>query len=197
MKRVLAIAAIALLSTASSAVAAEIQVFQSSFDGTGSSKGGFSSAGIQQVAIDRSGGLVYVADSGRGVVDKFDLEGKPLPFSGLGSTAVQSPGGQIAVDNSGQPSHGNLYVLNLFTSLAGFGPDGKPLGGNFPLNGSETFFCNLRVGPDGPIYADAIFTRGAPEVTPTGGTAGNVLMLDGCPRTVDNQGKLFPPPPVS
>ena len=47
MKRALAILVIALLAPATNAAAAEMQVFQSSFDGTGSTAGRFAAAGIQ------------------------------------------------------------------------------------------------------------------------------------------------------
>jgi hypothetical protein len=192
MKRALAILAVALLVPAASAAAAEIQVFQSSFDGTGSSSGRFAAAGIQGIAIDRSSDLVYVGDSLKGVADKFDLEGNPIPFSGTGKTTVQAKGGVVAVDNSAQASHGNLYVADLFVSLAGFSPDGNPLGGNFPLNGSETFLCNVNVGPNGNLFVNAIFAGGAIEYTPQGEPTGTTIPVgSSCPSTIDEDGNFY------
>jgi len=159
MKRLQILGALCLvlattLIAAASASAAETQVFQSSFDGTGSTHGRFSAGEIGGISIDQQSGAVYVGDRAKEVVDKFDLLGNPTPFSSLGSTTVSFPSASsVAVDNSSGSSQGDLYVtgLNIFdfpgTEVGKYHPDGSPAGGNFPLTqGSETL-CHPAVSP--------------------------------------------------
>ena len=135
--------------------------------------------------------LIYVGDSIKGVADKFDLEGKPVPFSGTGKTVVQAKGGLVAVDNSAQATHGNLYVNEFFGNLAGFGPDGNPLGGNFPLNGSEFLFCGVTVAPNGNLFVNSIF-NGAMEYTPQGEPTGTAFNISSsCLGTMDGEGNYY------
>jgi len=94
------------------------------FDGADSDAGAFS--GLGRVAVHQESGTVYAIDAGAGVVDKFDLSGVAQDFSALGSSsldgsAVTAPDGpvafsltnegDVAVDNSGTASDGNLVVL--------------------------------------------------------------------------------------
>ena len=80
---------------------AEIQVFQSSFNGEGSSAGPFTPFAIGPVAIDQEAGIVYVRDRGPGgsygggsypgFIDRFDLEGNPTKFPSTNSTSLPVP----------------------------------------------------------------------------------------------------------
>jgi hypothetical protein len=145
---------VGVLVGAAPASAAETQVFQSSFNGAGSTKGPFSAGGgggaaggIGEIAIDQVTGAVYVADAGPEVVDKFDLQGNPVDFSSLGTTTVpQVRSLSVAVDNSGTATQGDLYSTGEYTGIAGFKPDGSPLGGNFPF-ADPSGDCSVSVSP--------------------------------------------------
>jgi hypothetical protein len=81
------------------------------------------------VAVDQAADVVYV-DGGLGTVEKFNENGEPQEFSGLGASALTVPGAtptlyQLAVDNSchlnglsgaactsADPSNGDLYVAD-------------------------------------------------------------------------------------
>src|SRR4051794_24759199 len=112
--QILALAVGALVALgASSANAAETQVFQSSFDGTGSSHGRFSTGNLGEIAVDQQSGAVYVADPGKEVVDKFDASGQPTPFSALGTTAISQPKvSSVSVDNSPTATQGSFYMAS-------------------------------------------------------------------------------------
>ena len=72
------------------------------------------------IAVDESTGSVYVLDLFSGNVAKFDATGTPVNFSALGSpllpAACANLCNQLAVDNSGGPNQGVIYVSNNITS---------------------------------------------------------------------------------
>jgi hypothetical protein len=117
------LAGLCFLSASASAV--QLHGLEFSFDGTGSSAGAFSDLGA--VAVHQGTGTVYAIDRADGVVDKFDASGNPQNFSALGSSSLDveatCPGfvfpplggyyhgrDDIAVDSSGGPTDGNIYV---------------------------------------------------------------------------------------
>lgn len=98
--------------------AAEIHAFSSSFDTTGVT---IPSA----VAFDEESDSVYVLDFIDGSISRFTSAGAPSNFEALGTNTIAPPCGaecgQIAVDNSGGPNQGVLYVGNSTS----FGPGRK------------------------------------------------------------------------
>jgi hypothetical protein len=72
------------------------------------------------IAVDESTGSVYVLDLFSGNIAKFDAAGTPADFSALGSpilpAACANLCNQLAVDNSGGPNQGVIYVSNNITS---------------------------------------------------------------------------------
>src|SRR6187551_3634659 len=92
----------ALLATPANAKQVFPYHYDSSFDGTGSTGGKFSTNGGHAVAVNDSNGNVYVADStatacpgpGR-IVSQFDATGQPVAFSALEgrSSLCAIPGG--------------------------------------------------------------------------------------------------------
>src|SRR6476661_4491568 len=121
-----AITAVLLVAVAVPGIAqgAQTRLETSTFDGSDSDAGAFSSLG--RVAVHQATGTFYAIDAGASVVDKFDASGTAQDFSALGTssldgTAVTAPDGpttfnlgaesDLAVDNSGTASDGNLIVL--------------------------------------------------------------------------------------
>src|SRR3954463_14119726 len=83
----LAILGLALMAVPASATTVFTHTFVKSFEAgaSNSSTGSTSPFGnVDHVAIDQSNGAVYVLDNGLGVITKFDSEGNPFAFSGLG-----------------------------------------------------------------------------------------------------------------
>jgi phosphodiesterase/alkaline phosphatase D-like protein len=113
-----------------SAFAVELHALEFTIDGAGSTEGAFTDLG--GVAVHQGTGTVYAIDREKGVVDKFDASGNPQNFSALGSSAIDVEGtcpnfmfppktggpyygyyhgrDAIAVDSSGGPNDGNIYV---------------------------------------------------------------------------------------
>ncbi len=141
----------------------------------------FGSAG--SIAVDYSTGDVLVVDSEAKTVTRYNPDGTPSDFSALGSNVIdakEGPGGkpcaeepascdqtpqnefsfgapgevQIAVDNSGGATDGNIYVTQGNRDLVDiFGSDGAYLGQLTETEG--TAFgepCGVAAGPDGAVY---------------------------------------------
>lgn len=89
--------------------ALEIHKLDSSFPTTGISA-------PTTIAVDEASGNVYVLDLFSGEIGKFTAAGTPANWSALGSPTLQAACtnqcNQLAVDNSGGPNQGVLYVSN-------------------------------------------------------------------------------------
>ena len=138
----------------------------------------YGSSSIADVALDEDNELVYVfCETGEGETDRiyrYNYDGTPAPFSATksyisGNEITGNPGApngtlnssfagpHVAVDNSGGPHAGEIYV---FTAAIGFNPDNvwifKP-SGEFagvlpqPEYGAGTG-GDVAVGPDGSVY---------------------------------------------
>jgi hypothetical protein len=87
----------------------EIHKLDSSFPSTGISA-------PTTIAVDEASGSVYVLDLFSGKIGKFTAAGTPSNWSALGSPILQAACtnkcNQLAVDNSGGPNQGVLYVSN-------------------------------------------------------------------------------------
>jgi hypothetical protein len=156
--------------------------FLFSFDGSGTPKGWFQG---ESLAIDESGGKVYVLDFYNGlaseqgnVVDVFDtsdghylsrLDGSNTP---QGSFIFHSGSQQLAVDNSGGPTNGNLYVTAC-----------TPEGSSNP----ECLKQYIDVFDSAGNYLSQIDGSAAPAGPfPKGGVFGlSVSLLQGAERRVD------------
>jgi hypothetical protein len=174
----LAVAVGVLLAGTSAASATLVHPFAASF-------GAFSNP--QALAVDQSTGDVYVIDVGTATVQKFDATGSPVNFSALGSNTLDGAGGadatpeggfsfdfnsaaELAIDNSGGPADGFLYVTN---SLAGvidvFDATGTFAGeidgsAATPQSGGET--CGVGTDPSGHVYVSS-FSGHVDKYTPT------------------------------
>jgi sugar lactone lactonase YvrE len=140
--------AVAGLFTAASALGATTHPFQSEFTGTDTPAGSLSTA--DKVGVRQSNGDVYVIDKGNGVVDTFNASGNYV--SQVGSFSF---GGDpdIAVDNSGTASEGNLYVLPEFGPLSAYDSSGTLL---YQLsatpNNNFGDVCGTAVDSSGTLY---------------------------------------------
>jgi hypothetical protein len=125
----------------------------------------------QGVGVDRTTGDVYVVDVGTNTLDRFDAAGRPVAFSASGSyiyanrlfgtpserfSFLAPSGAQVAVDRSGGPFNGDIYVTDSRDHFVDvFGSDGGYLG---QLNGSGTpqsSFgepCGVAVDSAGRVY---------------------------------------------
>lgn len=123
---------------------------------------------LDSVAVDQQSGDVYVIGTGgegTGIrLFKFDEHGIPSAFtdpalSGATSISVDTHSSffnnaTVAVDNSGGPTQGRIYVRNAYTPefVWAFEPSGAEVGGKFPIeaqsyglatipDGSGNFYC--------------------------------------------------------
>jgi hypothetical protein len=127
--------------------------------------------GPEAVAVDRVTGDVYVVDVGAQTLDRFDAAGRPVAFSASGSYifanrlfgtpserfSFSSPSAaQVAVDRSGGPFNGDIYVTNSGNHLVDvFGSDGSYLGkldGSGTPQSSFSFPCGVAVDSAGRVY---------------------------------------------
>jgi hypothetical protein len=127
----------------------------------------------QAITVDQATGDVLVVDVGAGAVLKFDSAGSPADFSALSSNVLDGAGGadqtphgafafdsnsaaQVAVDHSGGPADGFVYVANLSGAVDVFDSTGTFVGeidgtAASPQSGGEV--CGVAVDPGGHVYA--------------------------------------------
>jgi hypothetical protein len=129
----------------------------------------------QALAVDQATGDVYVLDLGlngfSSTIERFSATGNPVPFSASESyvrlneltgtpsnsffLSFLSPDAGIAVDNSGGPFDGDIYVTDGFNAVVDvFAPSGTYLGQLNGLGAPEGSFvpCGVAVDPQGRVY---------------------------------------------
>jgi hypothetical protein len=153
--------ALALGASQAGATTIYVHKFLSSFDGTGSKSvsGATGPLGFfpGRIAIDEATESVYVIDPDHGVISKFDKDGKPSAFSALGaginSIPIENLSGEsdIAVDNSGGATQGQIYAFGEGQPLHAFLPSGVELKGNFPVTAPGDT-CGAAVDPEGNFW---------------------------------------------
>jgi hypothetical protein len=143
-------AALVLLVT--SAGAALVHPFESSFDASDSPAGSFQP---DKVGIEQSTGDVYVIDKANTVVDKFDSSGTYLSQISVGSLNGQA---DVAVDNSATASQGHVAVAAESGDVTVFDSSGTqlfqiPATGNTTPDNTFDDNCGLAINPaNGDIY---------------------------------------------
>jgi len=177
---------------AKSALATETHPFKSQFTGIDTPQGSLGTE-AEKLAIRQSNGDVYVIASSLGVVDIFDDSGTFLsqvgPFGGFGGDP------DLAVDNSGTASEGNLYVLPEFGPLSAFDSSGTLL---YQLNGSNTPIgsfgdvCGTAVDSSGNLYV-ADFSNSVIQKFDSAGNylASISLSFTPCDIAVDTDGTIY------
>jgi sugar lactone lactonase YvrE len=114
----------------------------------------------RSIAIDQSTGDVLVADAGTGTISRFHEDGTPSEFSALGSNEITSltfggPGEvEIAVDNSGGATDGNLYVPQAGAKVVDIFSSTGELIGELTESSEGEFNepCGVAVDPSGNVY---------------------------------------------
>jgi hypothetical protein len=129
----------------------------------------------QGMAVDPDTGDLLVIDAGNrepeeGTLSRWNPDGTPSDFSALGTNVIEDlsfrfpEGGQVAVDNSGGPTDGNIYVTNRVSpaEVRIFDKDGNSLGqltefkqgpaAEGPSTPFGGFICGVAVDPDGNVY---------------------------------------------
>jgi hypothetical protein len=163
---------------------------------------------VEAVGVDQITEDVYVYDATvvehlgvvveRGRLYKFNADGEPAAFSGLGgSNFIGNVGStgyaeeQIAIDDSNGPDKGDIYVSGN-REVKVFSPAGELLG---ELSGGE--MCGVAVGADGHVYV-GIYPDEVRQYVPTANPVTNadyVSSLSGlneaCNVSVDGQGNIF------
>ncbi len=170
-----------LLMGVSSAPAAIVHPFVSSFGAL---------TNPQAVSVDQGSGDVYVIDVGTESVLKFDSSGVAANFSALGTNVLDGASGpdltpqgsfafdansaaQLAVDDSGGPTDGYLYVTNSLTEAVDvFDATGTYVGeldgsAATPQSGGEA--CGVATDASGNVYA-AHFSGHVDKYTPVDAT---------------------------
>jgi hypothetical protein len=119
----------------------------------------------EHIAIDQATGDLYVLSLGAGKLLRFDSSGAPKSFtagSGAGTNAIELPlpgdyaSSQVAIDNSGGPLNGTIYVVASGSPIKAFAPDGSSRGEFYA--GST---CGVAVDQsDGTLLVGALFSGG-------------------------------------
>jgi hypothetical protein len=162
----LALLLAALLLVPTSALAARTHIFKETFGSA--SQPSFAEAG--GLAVDQSSGDLLVIDGEANTVSRYNPDGTPAEFSALGSNEIdgsETPQGelsfggagevQIAVDNSGGATDGDIYVpqweLESKRVVDIFAADGSYLGQlTESSEGGFSFPCGAAVDPSGNLY---------------------------------------------
>jgi hypothetical protein len=147
--------------------------------------GSFGSENPQALAVDQSNGDVYALDTATDKVLRFDAAGSPHDFSAGPDAGSNELSGlsfenfpsinEIAVDNSGGPSDGNVYVTQRGSGeVKVFASSGAPLGA---LNGTGTpagsfgEACGVAVDQaNGDVYVATSFSEHVWRYSPSGST---------------------------
>jgi len=142
----------------------------------------------QGLAIDESDGDLLVMDRASGTISRYTADGSPDDFSALGTNVISEAEGQplvfgeerkseIAVDESGTATDGNIYVTNFATpgahSIDIFARSGAYLGKLTEAGGSPfAEACGVTVDPTGAVYVGDD-SRGVEKFIPTGNVPTN------------------------
>jgi NHL repeat len=147
--------------------------------------GSFSSEDPQALAVDQSNGDVYAIDTSHDKVLRFNSAGLPHDFSAGPDAGTNELSGlsfdnfpsinEIAVDNSGGPSDGNVYVTQRNSGeVKVFAPSGQPLGtltGTGTPAGSFGEACGVAVDQsNGDVYVATSFQSHVWRYSPSGST---------------------------
>jgi hypothetical protein len=164
-------ALIALMVAAVPASAIRTLIFKETFGSAAQPSFG----GAQGIAVDQSSGDVLVMDEvtgsvSSGSIKRFNADGTPDAFAALGSNVIDGQGAgdetpqggltfslpaesQIAVDNSGTVTDGNIYVTQAPAFISIFSEEGEYLGQLSESSGGPfNDACGVAVDPSGAVY---------------------------------------------
>lgn len=200
MRRSVMLASLACAAVMACAVApvqaAVIHPFDRAFgpDGTSSTAFGRPAA----LAVDRSTGVVYVADLSANKVLRFDSADQPANFSALASNEIggfsfNSEGGvsQIAVNSTS----GVFYVVDNFANkVKAFKANGEPAEfsslGSSELGGFSEL-CGVAVDQNGDIYAGDYLAGAVKVYNSNGDSLASLSTAEPCNVAVDSHGAVY------
>ena len=116
--------------------------------------------GAAGMAVDQSSGDLLAIDTEAGKLSRYHEDGTPSEFSGQGgSNSISIPfeliaaENQVAVDNSGGPGEGNIYVAHRGNGIDMFDADGNSLGELTESSEGPLSACiGVTVDPLGNLY---------------------------------------------
>jgi hypothetical protein len=158
---------------------------------------------VEGVAIDESTDDVYAYDTG-GIIFKFDADGNPVNFSGLGSNEITGLGGygsgetELAVDNSSGPAKGDIYLAGG-SRVQVFKSDGTKVGELTEVGGRPwgEVACGVAVDGSGDVYVGLYpsninrYTPTANPVTNNDYTGSHSGFNEICEIAADRDGALY------
>lgn len=194
----LAIAALTMAFGAAQA-SADAPTFDASFDGSTITPTPANEFTPRGVAVDEASGDVYVIDSANNAVRRFSASGA-YKSSLLGSSITGSESfnfsnsdtDTIAVDNSGGPNAGNVYVVGEPAKITAFDKDGVFLwqveeeGANNP--------CGVATDSTGTPWVTGYFNGVAKHDPATGAVLGGYLFgtgLNACQLAIDGNDNVY------
>jgi hypothetical protein len=186
-------ACVALVLSATAAQAAITHPYIGSF---GPASGSFGQ--VAGIAVEQSTQDVYVYDDSEGgQIYKFNANGEPVDFSGLGGNVIESVGQagsaeeQLAVDDSAGPAKGDIYAANNREVII-YSAAGAKLG---TLTGGE--MCGVAVDSAGHVYV-GIYPSSVAQYVPTANPVTNEdyvsslsQMAGVCNVAVDGTGNAY------
>jgi hypothetical protein len=111
------------------------------------------------LAVDQSTGDLLVLDNAAGTLSRWNPDGTPAVFSSLASnvipglTIASASESQVAIDNSGGATDGNIYVTKSSGAIIMFSKTGAALGElKESSEGAFGEICGVAVGPEGAVY---------------------------------------------
>lgn len=175
--------------------------FVSSFTGSATPDGSMTP---NRLAVNEQTGVVYVIDSAHDAVDEFSSSGAYLgQLRGSQTTAGRFAFGgaddDIAVDNSGGPTQGYIYVVGENNGTSpGSQISAFNASGSFRWQTAEVVVdlfvdtCGVAVGPAGNLWVDDYF-NGLQEFSPADGSVleSSVVPAQTCHMAIDSTGALY------
>ena len=134
------------------------------------------------MVVDPATGDLLVLDSSAATISRWKPDGTPSNFSALGTNVIDGKGGadltpqngitiptsasegQIAIDNSGGATNGNIYITHGKTMITIFSSTGAYLG---QLTGFAES-CGVAVDPAGRVYVGDFQGGGIVKFVPSG-----------------------------
>ncbi|HEV7493192.1 hypothetical protein [Baekduia sp.] len=171
----LALALALTLVAVSGASAAQTRETVTSFgpDGTSAT----TLTGASQLSIDQAAGKLYALDQGTSEIHGFDVStpGARGPLGGAFPLTVAAANGapDIAVDNTGSSTAGNLYYLAESSGLYGYDAAGGALAGGFPVSGFGDP-CGDAVDASGHVWVGDYNALAVKEFSAAGSPLGSV-----------------------
>jgi hypothetical protein len=161
----------------------------------------FDSFESEAVGVNQATNDVYVYHAGK--ISKYDADGNPVNFSSTGTNEIAAEGGgtdetEIAIDESGGATNGDIYLAGSFAGTHIFDSGGKPLGVLSEAPGVPwgEVACGVAVDHTGRVYL-GVYPGHINEYVPSTNPATNadytttIESNEACNLAVDPEGSLY------